>query len=138
MHRIIIRNKKQLPKAAIEIIEYVSNRRIIAFYGTLGAGKTTIINAICKVLGVENTTASPSFTLVNEYMTRAGEMIYHIDLYRINNLEEAFDFGIEEYLLGNSYCFVEWPERIEDILPDDTVRIRISVTVDEQRILDFF
>ena len=101
----------------------------------MGAGKTTIIKAICEVLGAVDIVSSPTFTLVNEYRTSRGEIIYHIDFYRIKKQEEVFDFGIEEYLTGDSYCFMEWPELVEEILPPETVNVRITVDENEQRIL---
>lgn len=102
----------------------------------MGSGKTTIIKAICESLGAVDIVSSPTFTLVNEYKTASGDSLYHIDFYRIKKTEEAFDFGIEEYLTGKSYCFMEWPELIDDILPEQTVKIRISVGSNEERILD--
>ena len=101
----------------------------------MGAGKTTIIKAICKVLGAVDIVSSPTFTLVNEYRTSKGTTLYHIDFFRIKKQEEVFDFGIEEYLSGDSYCFMEWPELIEDILPPGTVNVRITVDDNEQRTL---
>ncbi len=108
---------------------------MFAFYGSMGAGKTTIIKAICRILGASDIVSSPTFTLVNEYRTSGGETIFHIDFYRIKKQEEVFDFGIEEYFTGESFCFMEWPELVEEILPPGTVRIRISVDNDEQRTL---
>jgi tRNA threonylcarbamoyladenosine biosynthesis protein TsaE len=134
---ILIKDKRYLPAAARKLVRYAGNARIIAFYGSMGAGKTTIIKAVCKVLGATDLVSSPSFTIVNEYKTRSGESLYHIDFYRIKKKEEVFDFGIEEYFSGNSYCFLEWPELVEEILPSETLRIRISVDNQEQRILDF-
>ena len=101
----------------------------------MGAGKTTIIKAICEHLGAVDIISSPTFTLVNEYRTSGGKAIFHIDFYRIKKQEEVFDFGIEEYLTGDSYCFMEWPELIEGILPPETVKVRIYVDESEQRIL---
>ena len=98
----------------------------------MGAGKTTIIKAICEVLGAIDIVSSPTFTLVNEYRTSGGESLFHIDFYRIKKQEEVFDFGVEEYLTGDSYCFMEWPELIEEILPPETVRVRITVDENEQ------
>ncbi len=134
--RMIIKNKNQLHTAAVRLLKDTSPARIYAFYGAMGSGKTTIIKAICKSLGAVDIVSSPTFTLVNEYKTRSGDSLYHIDFYRIKKTEEAFDFGIEEYLGGDSYCFMEWPELVEDILPEQTVKIRISVGLNEERILD--
>ncbi|MGB4292602.1 MAG: tRNA (adenosine(37)-N6)-threonylcarbamoyltransferase complex ATPase subunit type 1 TsaE [Bacteroidales bacterium] len=135
--KIIISELKHLPRAAEDILAVAGSRRIFAFSGPLGSGKTTIIKAICKKLGAVDSVTSPSFTLVNEYLTDSGEPVYHIDLYRIKNISEAYDFGIEEYLYGTSYCFIEWPEIIKELLPENTVRIKISVGPQEERILDF-
>jgi tRNA threonylcarbamoyladenosine biosynthesis protein TsaE len=136
MQRILIKDKKQLPVAAKRILECTSGQKILAFYGSMGAGKTTIIKAVCKALGAEDIVSSPTFTLVNEYKTKKGEVLYHIDFYRIRKMEEVFDFGIEEYFISGSFCFIEWPELIEDILPPETVRIRITVGNKKQRILE--
>ncbi len=133
---IIVKQKKDLPFAGRRLLELSAGSRIFAFYGSLGAGKTTIIKAICNLLGASDMTSSPSFTLVNEYRTPEGESLYHIDFYRIKNTEEVFDFGLEEYLYGGSYCFMEWPELIEDLLPAGTVKIRINVGKNEERILE--
>jgi len=132
---ITIKDKKHLSDAAEKLLKIFGGKRIFAFYGSMGAGKTTIIKAICKALGAVDIISSPTFTLVNEYKTINGETIYHIDFYRIKKLEEVFDFGIEEYLSGDSYCFMEWPEMIEDMLPPETINIRISVDENEGRIL---
>jgi tRNA threonylcarbamoyladenosine biosynthesis protein TsaE len=131
MQRILIKDKKHLPVAAKRILDYTSGQKILAFYGSMGAGKTTIIKAVCKALGAVDIISSPTFTLVNEYKTNKGEVLYHIDFYRIKKMEEVFDFGIEEYFLSGSYCFMEWPELIEEILPPETVRIRIAVGKNE-------
>jgi len=132
---IIIKDKRHLHTAAKQLLEHSADKKIFAFYGSMGAGKTTIIKAVCEYLGAIDIVSSPTFTLVNEYKTNAGESIFHIDFYRIKKQEEVYDFGIEEYLTGESYCFMEWPELIEEILPDETVRVRISVDENEQRIL---
>jgi tRNA threonylcarbamoyladenosine biosynthesis protein TsaE len=132
---ILIKDKRHLPSSARQLLKHCEGNRIFAFYGAMGSGKTTIIKAICEVLDVTDMISSPTFTLVNEYRTSGGEAIYHIDFYRIKKQEEVYDFGVEEYLTGDSYCFMEWPELVEEILPPETVRIRITVTNEEQRIL---
>jgi tRNA threonylcarbamoyladenosine biosynthesis protein TsaE len=134
--KIIIKDKKHLADAADKLLKHFGNNRLFAFHGTMGSGKTTIIKAICKALGAVDIVSSPTFTLVNEYKTSGGETLYHIDFYRIRKQEEVFDFGIEEYLTGETFCFMEWPELVEEILPPETVNIRISVDNKEQRILD--
>jgi tRNA threonylcarbamoyladenosine biosynthesis protein TsaE len=132
---ILIKDKRHLHAAAKQLLERWGDFRIFAFYGSMGAGKTTIIKAICEVLGAIDIVSSPTFTLVNEYKTNSGESLFHIDFYRIKKQEEVYDFGIEEYLTGDSYCFMEWPELIEEILPEETVRVKITVDENEQRIL---
>jgi tRNA threonylcarbamoyladenosine biosynthesis protein TsaE len=132
---ILIKDKRQLPAAAKKLLKNAGDSKIFAFYGSMGAGKTTIIKAICKNLGATDIAVSPTFTLVNEYRTSKGETLYHIDFYRIKKQEEVFDFGIEEYLSGDSYCFMEWPELVEEILPPERVNVRITVDANEQRTL---
>jgi len=135
--KLIIRHLKNLPGFAKEFLELQGRNRIFAFYGPMGAGKTTIIKAICQNLDASDAVSSPSFTLVNEYITKAGDPLYHIDFYRIINLSEVFDFGVEEYLSSGSYCFIEWPELVEEILPPETIRVKISVGKSEERIIEF-
>jgi tRNA threonylcarbamoyladenosine biosynthesis protein TsaE len=133
--KLIIKEKADLYEAADKFIRLFQGNRIFAFYGTMGAGKTTIIKKICESLGATDTVTSPTFTLVNEYRTANGESIYHIDFYRIKKTEEVFDFGIEEYFASGSYCFMEWPELIEELLPEETIKVRITLGKNEERIL---
>jgi tRNA threonylcarbamoyladenosine biosynthesis protein TsaE len=135
--KIIIKDKAGIHEAAKNFIKTFSGKRIFAFYGSMGAGKTTIIKKICESLGATDTVTSPTFTLVNEYRTINGEPIYHIDFYRIRKKEEVFDFGIEEYFNSGSYCFMEWPELIAEFLPEETVKVRLTVGDNEERILTF-
>jgi tRNA threonylcarbamoyladenosine biosynthesis protein TsaE len=132
---ILIKNKTHLKSAARELLNLCGNKKIFAFYGAMGAGKTTFIKAICEVLGAVDIVSSPTFTLVNEYKTSGGDTLFHIDFYRIKKQEEVFDFGVEEYLTGDSYCFMEWPELVEEILPEERVNVRITVDDKEQRTL---
>jgi tRNA threonylcarbamoyladenosine biosynthesis protein TsaE len=132
---ILIKDKRHLQSSAREILRQTGENKLLAFYGAMGSGKTTIIKAICEVLGAADIATSPTFTLVNEYKTVSGESLFHFDFYRIRKTEEVFDFGIEEYFFSGSYCLMEWPEMIEDILPQGTIKIRITVTDDDQRIL---
>jgi tRNA threonylcarbamoyladenosine biosynthesis protein TsaE len=134
--KIIIKDKRHLHNAAIRFLANNQGKKIFAFYGSMGAGKTTIIKAICETLGAGNIVTSPTFTLVNEYKTSQGESLFHIDFYRIRKTEEVFDFGIEEYFSSGSYCFMEWPELIEEYLPAETVKVRITVDEEAHRILD--
>jgi tRNA threonylcarbamoyladenosine biosynthesis protein TsaE len=131
--RIVIKKKRDLLTAARKLLNHTGQRRIMAFYGEMGAGKTTIIKALCKTLGTSDPVSSPTFTIVNEYRRSQGDSLYHIDLYRIKNQNELFDIGIEEYLSAGSYCFIEWPGIIEDMLPAGTVKVSITVGVNEER-----
>lgn len=137
MKQIIIKNIEDLPKAAHEFMGLMDDATVYAFDGEMGAGKTTFINALCRALGVEeDPTGSPTFSIINEYRSdTTAELIYHFDLYRIENLEQAFDIGIEDYLDSGALCLIEWPDRVEDILPDDTVRVKIDVLPDGGRCL---
>lgn len=110
-----------------------SRSRILLFYGSMGSGKTTLIKEIAVQLGVEELTNSPTFSLVNEYLTRENESIYHFDFYRIEKEEEAFDIGFEEYLESGSWCLIEWPEKVENLLPLDSDVVRISINPDNSR-----
>ena len=135
METIKINSLEDIKSAAREFVNLMGDETVFAFYGEMGAGKTTFINALCRVLGVEDyVTNSPSFSIVNEYRSdTTAELMYHFDLYRIENLEEAFDIGIEDYFDSGALCLLEWPERVEDILPDDTVKVEIRVTGDNTR-----
>ncbi len=137
MKSITINSLNDLDEAAKEFIANMGNETVYAFYGEMGAGKTTFINALCKALGVEEgVTNSPSFSIINEYRSdTTAELIYHFDLYRLETLEEAFDIGVEDYLDSGALCFLEWPERIEPMLPDDTVKVEIKVNPDQSRIV---
>jgi tRNA threonylcarbamoyladenosine biosynthesis protein TsaE len=115
-----------LQKSARMLLDHFPEERIFAFYGAMGAGKTTFIKALCQELGSADYVTSPSFALINEYSTNDGSVIYHFDFYRIKKLEEAFDLGYEDYLYSGNYCFIEWPEMIESLLPDGIVEVRIK------------
>ena len=125
-----------MPEAADAILEALNGRSIVAFWGEMGAGKTTLIRALCDRLGITDTVTSPTFALVNEYHTETGEPIYHFDFYRINRIEEVFDFGYEEYFYSGNLCLIEWPEKIEGLLPEETLSVRIRITSDESRTIE--
>ncbi len=135
MTTIHVDSIEQLPAAAEKFVETMGDETVYAFYGEMGAGKTTFINALSRRLGVEDdVTNSPSFAIINEYRSdTTAELIYHFDLYRLENIEEALEIGVEDYFDSGALCFLEWPERIEDILPDDTVRVDIRVNDDKSR-----
>lgn len=137
MKTIEIKDLDDLSRAAREFVDQMDDSTVIAFYGDMGAGKTTFINALCRELGVtEDVANSPSFSIANEYRSdTTAELIYHFDMYRLNNLEEALDMGIEDYFDSGALCLIEWPERIEDLLPDDTVRVKLWVNDDDSRMM---
>lgn len=137
MGKIVIKDLSHISEAAEEFAKVVSENRIVAFYGSMGAGKTTFITALCKVLGVDDVVNSPTFTIVNEYRTHDGLSVYHFDFYRIKKLEEVMDLGFDEYVYGDGICLMEWPENIEEILPDETLKVKIEVGEDESRTLLF-
>jgi tRNA threonylcarbamoyladenosine biosynthesis protein TsaE len=123
----------ELDAAAKHFLQQTGGQRCFAFYGAMGAGKTTFIKAVCRALGVTQNAVSPTFTLVNEYATAGGEPVYHFDFYRLNQPEEAFDIGCEDYFYSGAYCFVEWAERAEAVLPDDACRLRLETLPDHRR-----
>lgn len=122
-----------LDKAAGEFLDKTSGHRLIAFYAPMGAGKTTFTTAICKRLGVTDPVCSPTFTIINEYVTEDGQTIYHFDFYRINKLSEAVDIGLDDYLYSGNLCLMEWPENIEELLPEETLKVHIRVEPDQSR-----
>ncbi|MBQ7709020.1 MAG: tRNA (adenosine(37)-N6)-threonylcarbamoyltransferase complex ATPase subunit type 1 TsaE [Bacteroidales bacterium] len=131
---IIISNLEDLDRAAEEFLEAIGNNSLIAFYAPMGAGKTTFTTAICKALGVkEDAISSPTFAIVNEYRGGKGQPIYHFDFYRIERPEEALDIGLYDYLDSGELCLMEWPENIEALLPEETLRVHISVNPDGSR-----
>jgi len=130
-----IKHKSELPDVAKKLIDLFHDKKVFAFYGKMGAGKTTFIQAICRYLGTEDNITSPTFALINEYKTHEQQSIFHFDFYRIKDLEEVYDLGYEDYLYSNSYCLIEWPELIESLLPDNIVRVKIEVQNDDSRII---
>jgi tRNA threonylcarbamoyladenosine biosynthesis protein TsaE len=125
----------QLAGAAKELIAAFPTERVFAFYGKMGAGKTTFIQSICRVLGTDDNVTSPSFALINEYKTTAQDSIFHFDFYRIKDIVEAFDLGYEDYIYSGNYCLIEWPEMIEPLLPPKRIEVRIEVQEDGARLI---
>ena len=132
---IRIQNIERLPEAAAQFIESMQPGRVYAFYAPMGAGKTTFISEVCRLLGSEDEANSPTFSIVNEYDTEKWGRVYHLDCYRLDGEEEAFDIGVEDYFNSGNACFVEWPERIEGLLPDDVVNVEIRVEDDGGRVI---
>jgi len=134
MH-IEINDISEIPQAARQFLSEMGDHKVFAFYGAMGAGKTTFIKAVCEEMGVRETVTSPTFAIINEYHTDKGDTVYHFDFYRVNKLEEVFDFGYEDYFYSGNLCFIEWPELIEPLLPPDAVKIAITETEDGGRIV---
>ncbi|MBO7247744.1 MAG: tRNA (adenosine(37)-N6)-threonylcarbamoyltransferase complex ATPase subunit type 1 TsaE [Bacteroidaceae bacterium] len=136
MKSLKITSVDNISSVAKEFIELMGDDTIFAFYGKMGAGKTTFIKALCKELGVEDEVNSPTFAIVNEYRSETtAELIYHFDFYRIKKVEEVFDLGYEDYFYSGALCFIEWPELIEELLPADTKKISIEENNDGERII---
>lgn len=137
--RLFLLNENQERVTALSILEDVGERRVFAFYGTLGAGKTTFLKQLCLEMGTKDVVNSPTFAIINVYeldgdnARRFGSEVYHFDCYRIKNIREAQDFGAEEYLYSGNYCFIEWPEMIDALLPDDLVKITITPQLNGDR-----
>ena len=135
---IKINSLADINEAAKQFIENMGDGKVFAFYGKMGAGKTTFVKAICECLGVDDVITSPTFAIVNEYTSATtGDAIYHFDFYRIKKLEEVYDMGYEDYFYGGSLCFLEWPELIEDLLPEDATKVTIEETEDGSRVVKF-
>ena len=135
---IRINSLAEINVAAKQFIENMGESKVFAFYGKMGAGKTTFIKAICEELGVDDVITSPTFAIVNEYQSSTtGESIFHFDFYRIKKLDEVYDMGYEDYFYGGSLCFLEWPELIEELLPEDATKVTIEETEDGGRLVKF-
>lgn len=132
---IRIKSIEEIAVAAKEFVAAMGERKVFAFYGKMGAGKTTFIKAVCEELGVEDVINSPTFAIVNEYVDGQGEPVYHFDFYRIKNQQEVMDLGYEDYVYSGHVCFMEWPELIENLLPDDAVKVTIEEEIDGRRVL---
>ena len=135
---IKINSLADINEAAKQFIENMGDGKVFAFYGKMGAGKTTFIKAICEELGVDDVITSPTFAIVNEYQSATtGDSIYHFDFYRIKKLEEVYDMGYEDYFYSGSLCFLEWPELIDDLLPEDATKVTTEATDDGGRVVKF-
>ncbi len=135
---IKINSLADINEAAKQFIKNMGDGKVFAFYGKMGAGKTTFIKAICEELGVDDVITSPTFAIVNEYQSATtGDSIYHFDFYRIKKLEEVYDMGYEDYFYSGSLCFLEWPELIDDLLPEDATKVTIEATEEGGRVVRF-
>ena len=130
MRQITIDSLSDLPKVADLVLESLNGRNVVAFFAPMGAGKTTLISTLMETLGSEDIVTSPTFALVNQYYTETREPVYNFDFYRINSINEAFDMGYEEYFYSGDLCLVEWPEKVEPLLPEDTMVVKIEI-IDE-------
>jgi len=138
MDKIYIQELKNLPEAARSFLERNPDKRVFAFYGNLGAGKTTFIKALCNELNVIDIVSSPTFSIINEYQNERGMKIYHMDFYRLESIEEAHEIGLEDYFNTDNYCFIEWPEKIDELLPTQTTFVKIAQSHDDSRVLEIF
>ena len=133
-----IESLDSIREAARQFVGQLGDSKVLAFYGKMGAGKTTFIKAVCEELGVDDVITSPTFAIVNEYRSAtSGELIYHFDFYRIKKLDEVYDMGYEDYFYSGSLCFIEWPELIESLLPEDAVKVTIAENPDGMRSISF-
>lgn len=135
MNPITISSIQDLDNAAKRLIKSLNGNRKVAFSGEMGAGKTTLIQSVCRLLGVKDSVNSPTFALINEYFTQEGTSIFHFDLYRIEDVSEMYDFGYEDYFYSDAYCFIEWPEKAMELIPEDFIFVRIEVLEDGSRII---
>lgn len=134
MSKIIISDLSELPAAAKQLLKSFDGEKVVLFEGAMGAGKTTLIKALCRELGVIDNVSSPTFSIVNEYRTNKGEKVYHFDFYRIKSIDEAYDMGYEEYFYSKAYCFIEWPEKIGELIPLTYEKVMIGIE-GEKRII---
>jgi tRNA threonylcarbamoyladenosine biosynthesis protein TsaE len=137
MNTITFSHLNEIKDAAKQFLTQNKNSKHFAFYGEMGAGKTTFIKELCELLHSTDVVTSPTFSLINEYHTTNDKLIFHFDFYRINNIEEAFNIGYEDYFYSDHYCFVEWPELVEELLPDTMLKVRIKVLDDGRREIEF-
>ena len=135
MNEITIKDLSDIDRAAREFLSRIGDSRLVAFYAPMGAGKTTFTTALCHALGVEDAVCSPTFTIINEYLTSSGEFVYHFDFYRLTKPSEAMDIGLYDYLDSGCLCLMEWPENVEELLPEETLKVHIKVNDDLSRTL---
>jgi tRNA threonylcarbamoyladenosine biosynthesis protein TsaE len=136
-HSITIKDTQDLDRAAAEFLRKIGDHKLIAFYAPMGAGKTTFTTAVCKALGVTDPVGSPTFAIVNEYLRADGDYMFHFDFYRINKLSEAVEIGLDDYLYSGCLCMMEWPENVEELLPEETLRVHIKVNPDFSRTISW-
>lgn len=134
--KLEVKSLADLPGVANQLLNFAGNQRVFIFEGDMGAGKTTFIKTFCQVLGVKDVVSSPTYSIVNEYESVNGS-VYHFDFYRIKDIQEAYDLGYEEYFYGNGICLIEWPERVEELLPDDFIKVEITIIDESQRTITF-
>jgi tRNA threonylcarbamoyladenosine biosynthesis protein TsaE len=137
MSKIVFSGLDEINSAAKQFLEQNKNDKHFAFYGEMGAGKTTFIKELSKVLNVIDEVTSPTFSLINEYATALGEPVYHFDFYRIKNIEDVYNIGYEDYFYSDNYCFVEWPELVEELLPDTMLKVKINILDNSSREIVF-
>jgi len=136
MDTLMLKSLSDLNIIADKFLRLMREKKVFAFFGPMGVGKTTFIKALCSELGVVEIVTSPTFALVNEYQTGNGEIIYHFDFYRIEKIEEVFDFGYEDYFFSGNYCFIEWPEKVAEILPENIVYVQMIENEDGSRTIN--
>ncbi|RZK57383.1 MAG: tRNA (adenosine(37)-N6)-threonylcarbamoyltransferase complex ATPase subunit type 1 TsaE [Pedobacter sp.] len=136
MKSISINSPADLPKVAEELLKFANGNKFFIFEGEMAAGKTTFIKAFCEQLGITDVVSSPTFSIVNEYESRFGP-VYHFDFYRLKNIQEAYDIGYEEYFYSDDYCLVEWPSKVEELLPETYIQVDITITAETGRIFTF-
>ncbi len=136
MDSLILKSLSDLNIIADKFLRLMRDKKVFAFFGPMGVGKTTFIKALCNELGVVEIVTSPTFALVNEYQTGKGEIIYHFDFYRIKKIEEVYDFGYEEYFFSGNYCFIEWPDKVAEILPENVVFVQMVENEDGSRTIN--
>jgi len=137
MESLLLKSLSDLNVVASKFLRLMRDKKVFAFFGPMGVGKTTFIKALCNEMGVVEIVTSPTFALINEYQTGSGDVIYHFDFYRINKIEEVYDFGYEDYFYSGNYCFIEWPDKVAEILPENVVFVQMVENEDGSRTINF-